>query len=389
MRSGSRLARSIVFSFLGFFFLIPALLSFFAAAKPSKYDSSGIEELNALFRAKSGMEIQLPDLGWEWREEDVKGTPDKGEITFSDRKWMMYLIHWGPIQRPDITADYVKERMLKMWGVDFEFSGKSGITEISGHKAVWVEAFGTNRAFTSRFIVWNCPQSGREIIADTNFNLRLKTPAADFEDQWFSAHTISCHEAVVSRTYPSLDRRFDSLKHRISFLYPERWFIIDSPFYVPFPEYEGIRDHAMGSLLGLPSDQNISVTIRWYPSAGEEKGPIVMGVDRHIIEFLNEEMRSRPEIQESVTRGQERFSVSGKPVHRIWGDYSAAPADNKNEAGPPEKGMFQAAQWNLENKHKKIVVILRSRVYQYSGVSSTPSRDALDLFLVELIRSMK
>jgi hypothetical protein len=50
---------------------------------------------------------------------------------------------------------------------------------------------------------------------------------------------------------------------------PEQWFMFDSPFYVPFPEYEGIRDQKMGSLLALPSDQNISVTLKWYPQ--EEK----------------------------------------------------------------------------------------------------------------------
>lgn len=238
-----------------FLFLIPFLST--QSKKPQK-----VEDLVALIKEKSGLEIQLEDLGWEWKEEDIKGTKEKGEITFSDTKWLMYLIHWGPIQVPEITVDYVKERMLKMWGVKFEFTGKEGKTKIAGHDAVWVEAFGTNKSFYTRFIVWNCPESGREFIADTNYNLRRKTPKEDFETEMRSAKTIQCHEGAVVESFSDLTKKFESEKYGFTFYYPEYWFVFDSPFYVPFPQYEGVRGRKLGSLLALCSDQNIQITLK-------------------------------------------------------------------------------------------------------------------------------
>lgn len=361
-----------------------------AAAQPAgNVSSPGIEELIAVIENRSGLSIALDDRGWAWREEDVTGTPERGELTFSDRKWMMYLIHWGPIQTAGISVDYVKARMLGMWGVDFEFTGRSGRTEVSGHDAVWVEAWGTDRAFLTRFIIWNCPGSGREFIADTNYNLRLKTPRQDFDDQWLSARTISCHEGAVPETIPAFGRRFDAPDRGFSFQYPGRWFMLDSPFHVPFPEYEGVRDRAMGSLLGLPADQNITVTIMWFPATADSAVALDMGFDRRVIESLQAEMRSRPGFGEVVTRGRESFSIDGNPVHRIWGTYAAPSHADGRSTDPAPEGVFQAAQWTIERKQKAVRVILRSHAFDYAGIRSIPDRDVLDRFLRDLVRSVE
>jgi hypothetical protein len=43
---------------------------------------------------------------------------------------------WGSIQGAEITIDYIKERMLNMWGVIFEFTGKEGRIEGDWHPEV-------------------------------------------------------------------------------------------------------------------------------------------------------------------------------------------------------------------------------------------------------------
>jgi hypothetical protein len=348
------------------------------------------DDLISLIQEASGLKIRLQDYGWQWKEEDIKGTKEQGEITFSDTKWLMYLIHWGPIQVPEITIDYVKNRMLKMWGVQFEFTGKEGRTKISGHEAVWVEAYGTNKIFYTRFIIWNCPESGREFIADTNYNLQVKTPEEDFETEFRSAKTVRCHEVAHSESFSDLTKIIESRDYGFSFCIPDRWFMFESSYYVPFPQYEGIRNDKMGSLLGLCSDQNISVTLKWYPLEESQEEEQVMGIQQETRRLLLEEIKSQKDIENFQNHGMENFEVDRIKVSRIWGacDFKEFENQNANEFYTG-KGIYQAARWNLAKARKKIVVILLTRQYRYGTAVSSPVRGVHDTFLKTIIQSMK
>lgn len=309
---------------------------------------------------------------------------ESGEITFSDSKWLMFLIHWGPIQTQKISADYVKQRMSKMWGVNFEFSGESGEMSICGHPAAWAEAYGTNRSFYTRFIIWNCAQSQREFIADTNYNIRMKTPKTDFELERLSAKTLACHQGQTPGKSPELTKLFSSEKYGFSFYLPEKWFIFDSPFYVPFPEYSGIRDQKMGSLLGLPSDQNITITLKWYPLA-ERKEEMVMGIDQKILQDLQKEISSQAEVQSAQNTGMESFAIGGKKIYRIWGVYQIKNLSENEKSFYTGDGIYQVDQWDLKEKGKRIVVILKTRKFMYQTFTSSPSRHFQDQFFQELL----
>ena len=343
-----------------------------------------VEDLVSLINEKSGLEVELEDIGWQWRDEDIKGTQEKGEITFADAKWLMYLIHWGPIQVEEITVDYVKERMLNMWGVPFEFSGKEGKTQMAGHDAIWVEAYGTNKMFYSRYIIWNCPQSGREFIADTNYNIRAKTPEDDFETEMRSARTVQCHPEAQTEHFPDLTNRFESEKYGFSFSYPERWFMFDSPFYVPFPEYDGIRNKEMGSLLALCSDRAVRVTLKWAQMDESQDEEQVMGIQQKLMESLINEIKSYPDVESIQNYGMENFTVNDKKITRIWGACQFKEPENENERQFfTGKGIYQVAQWNLEKK--KIIVIITTKQYRYGPAISSPIRSFLDEFLKDFI----
>ncbi len=358
------------------------LLSFLlltAQQQPQK-----VEDLISLIKEKSGLDVGLEDTGWQWRDEETKGNEEKGETTFADAKWLMYLIHWGPIQVEEITVDYVKERMLKMWGVPFEFSGKEGKTKMAGHDAVWVEAYGTNKMFYSRYIIWNCPQSGREFIADTNYNIRAKTPEDDFETEMRSARTVQCHPEARAEHFPDLTNRFESEKYGLSFSYPERWFMFDSPFYVPFPEYNGIRNKKMGSLLGLCSDRAVKVTLKWSLLDESQQEEQVMGIQQKLMESLINEIKSYPDVKEILNYGMENFTVNDKKITRIWGACQFKEPENENERQFfTGKGIYQVAQWNLEKK--KIIMILTTKQYRYGPAVSFPERSFLDEFFKDFM----
>lgn len=369
-------------------FLWPLLLA--GTLLPGRQEGRKADDLNDRIREKSGLAVSLDDRGWEWNEAEWRGNADKGEIAISDGKWLMYLIHWGPIQTEAVTEEYVRRRMLGMWGVDFEFTGISGPTNMAGHDAWFVEAYGTRRRFYTRFIVWNCPESGREFIADTNYNLVTRTPQSDFAEERRSAQTIRCHpQAAVTRS-PGLNVEFPDTRYGFSFFHPERWFFSDSPYYVPYPEYEGIRGPGTGSLLGLCSDENLRVILSWEPLPEEETKGTFLGADMNAIRSLTTRLKGRSDLGEFQAHGTERFQVDGRAIDRTWGAYAYPVQKDKPETEMyTGSGIFQAARWDLPEAGKRLTVILLTKAYEDHGVSSQPVRETLDRFLRELIGSVQ
>jgi len=184
--------------------------------------------------------------------------------------------------------------------------------------------------------------------------------------------------------FPDLTQKFSSEKYGFSFDLPEQWFIYESPFYVPYPEYEGIRDKNMGSVFVLPSDQNITVTLKWYPLA-EEKEEMVMGRDQKILENLKKEIELQGEVQSIQNCGFESFVIAGKKVHRIWGIYKIKNLDEKEMAFFTGEGIYQVNQYELKEKGKKIVLILKTRAFRYEGQNSSPHRHFQDQLLKDLL----
>ncbi|MEW6363215.1 MAG: hypothetical protein AB1714_01100 [Acidobacteriota bacterium] len=348
-----------------------------------------VDDLMSLIKSRSGLSVRLPDAGWQWKEADVQGTPDRGEITFSDAKWLMYLIHWGPIQRPQVTVDYVRARMSKMWGVNFEFTGAEGPTTVNGHEAVMVEAHGTNRMFYTRFIAWNCPESNREFIADTNYNTARKTPVNDFEIETRSAKTIRCHAPFASDPDPDLATAYSADTYGFSFRYPSRWFLFESPYYVPFPQYEGVRGQRLGSLLALCSDENIRVTLKWGPNLSGEGESSPMG-DPVATRRLRDDMASQSDVDEIRVHGFENYYVGNKKIGRIWGTcgFKEAPAEEQSGFYTGE-GVFQAAEWSPGAASRRVAALLVTKQYRYGTAESSPGRELLDRVLLDLILSMK
>jgi len=349
-----------------------------------------VEDLLSLIKARSGLEVQLPDEGWTWSEKNIRGTSDGGEAVFSAQKWLMNLIHWGPIQVKDISVAYVRDRMQKMWGVKFEFTGTEGTTQIAGHPAVYVDAYGTNRAFFTRFLIWNCPDSSREFIADMNYNLSLKTPRQDFETEWRVARTIGCHPGARPENFPDLTSRWESAKYGFAFDHPERWFFLDSPFYVPFAQYEGVRDRIFGSLLGLCSDQNTEITLIWSPIAESPGGASLLGADQAAGRQLRASLASAKSLTSTQEEGSESFRVGKRVVTRLWGKCVFKEPTDEGERrlfGP--RGVFEAARWEIPEKGKSATLVLLTREFQYQNQFSNPSRDALDRVLRKFVAECK
>jgi len=349
-------------------------------------ESSSVDSLLSAISRQSGLEIMLPAAGWTWNTQGIQGTPDSGKAAFSRQKWLMELIHWGPVQTDALTVTYVRNRMQTMWGVNFEFTGAEGKTQISGHPAVYVEAYGPNRAFFTRFVIWNCPESGREFIADMNYNLMLKTPAADFETELRVAKTTGCHPGAPRERFPDLTSHWESDKNLLTFDHPERWFFFDSPFYVPFVQYEGVRDRRIGSIMGLCSDQNMEITLMWGPAGKGGSAPAMLGADQGAGKELRASLASVKSLASVQEEGLETFQIGTRSLTRLWGGCEfQEPEQEMERKFFGSHGIFAAASWNVPEKNKKVTIVLLTREYRYQSHTSSPTRDAPDRFLRDFV----
>lgn len=129
-----------------------------------------------------------------------------------------------------------------------------------------------------------------------------------------SALSIQYHAGAAGMLDEALTSQYFSPKYALSFDYPEAWFVDDSPFYVPFPEYEGLRDRRMGPFLRFPSDENLNVVIRWQPIATTDEAGF-MCASQTVMERSRAEVESEPDSESHQGLGFESFSVSGvKPI---------------------------------------------------------------------------
>jgi hypothetical protein len=174
-------------------------------------------------------------------------------------------------------------------------------------------------------------------------------------------------------------------KYGFSFYYPERWFMFESPYYVPFPEYDGIRNRKMGSLLGLCSDRAVKVTLKWAQMDESQDEKQVMGIQQKLMESLINEIKSYTDVESIQNHGMENFKADDKKITKIWGTCQFKQPESENERQFfTGKGIHQVAQWNL--KKKKIIVILTTKQYRYGSAVSSPVRSFLDEFLKDFIQ---
>ena len=169
--------------------ILLAVLVLFASAG-SADDAAGFIDLEGL-RAE----------GNDWVILLSEDTPDGSLIKLYQDKWLMFFLHWRPLteERSNLTEEYMRDLLLNFWGEDmpFKLEGIEGETAIAGHAARYVEGTIYEGMVRTRFIVWNCPETGRQMIADCNINQRLKTPEEYLQTEYDIVAAISCHGQPV------------------------------------------------------------------------------------------------------------------------------------------------------------------------------------------------
>lgn len=248
----------------------------------------------------------LRSAGDDWTS--IKDKLPHGEtIRLHQDEWLMYFLHWRPLtkERKDISIEYVRKLMLSLWGPEmpFTFSENAGEMEVAGHKAYFVDGTIYEGAVLTRFIVWNCPKTGRQFIADCNINVQKGTPQELLDLQKEITLSISCHGQENVREHPLLTKRFTSEKYKISFFLPENWRTNDYNDPEWFPQ--GMSD-TNGTFWTLLTDSEKYLELRWHDRVRKlsnelfnwyieqmEKDSVVSNVTLKLINFKVESILPR------------------------------------------------------------------------------------------------
>ncbi len=198
---------------------------------------------------------------WTVRQDTV---PDGGIIRLHHDKWLMYFVHWRPLtkEKENLSWEYVRNLMLNFWGENMPFTLEDtvGEMEVAGHKAYFVDGTIDEGAIQSRFIVWNCPETERQFIADCNVNLRRGTPPELFDLQNDITLSVSCHGTASVQKHPLLTQAYESRLYGLSFLIPENWRTSE---YLDTDWFPDGLNRTNGTLWTLLTDSEKYIELRW------------------------------------------------------------------------------------------------------------------------------
>lgn len=152
--------------------------------------------------------------------------------------------------------------MLNFWGSDIQFtlSENVGEMEVAGHQAYFVDGTTSDGAIKSKFIVWNCPETERQLIADCNINLGKGTPSELLELQNDITLSVSCHGTANVQEHPMLNRLYLSKMFNLSFRTPENW---RTEEYWDSGWFPTGMTRTNGTLWSLLTDSEKYVELRW------------------------------------------------------------------------------------------------------------------------------
>jgi transglutaminase-like putative cysteine protease len=216
-------------------------------------------DLAGLGREGPDWRILYQDFGSAW-----------GHLKLSQSKWLMYFLHWRPLSEFNrtLSVGYVRNLMLNFWGqaMNFKLLNIDGELEICGHKAFFTEGTVMDGAVYTRFIVWNCPQTNRQFIADCNINLRRRTPKDLLDIQQAMTRTVCCHEGASVPDVPAdLTQKYVSDKWNVSFFIPPTWRTADYVSKDWFPQGMSAQN---GTLWTLPTDSVKRLELVWENNEG-------------------------------------------------------------------------------------------------------------------------
>lgn len=208
--------------------------------------------------------------GEDWKVLHGDTLPEGGSVLMGHDKWLMYFLHWRPLddEKKNISVAYVRDLIQNFWGLNMPFvlEEGGGETEVAGHAAYYADASLNNGAIRTRFIVWNCPETGRQLVSDCNINAGMGTPEDLLKLQFDVTASIDCHAGGNSVHHPKLTQSYDSEAYRLHFEIPSNWRTSEFHRDVWFPDGMSATNGTVWTLL---TDSEKCLWLTWENTEAE------------------------------------------------------------------------------------------------------------------------
>jgi nitroreductase len=327
----------------------------------------------------------LTKSGDGWQVTGGRINEESGYIKLHQDKWLMYFLHWRPLteEKKNLSIEYVRDLMLNFWGhaINFELNNIEGETEICGHKGFFTEGTFGKGAIYTRFIVWNCPRTNRQFIADCNINLRRGTSRELLEVQKSITQTICCHRGGTPESIPGLDKKYQSTRWNLSFYIPENWRTADFTDEEWFPQGMS-KDN--GSLWTLLTDSEKDIELLWEDTDKDISNQLFDRFLKKIIAYSASAADSSEITDLELTSFQEKDCYClGKGIYKL----------KKNMRGfyPIYDYGFRGVLWKKENRaYFAFASLIHLKEFWQRADELTPSDATFENFLwKEVIPSIK
>jgi hypothetical protein len=320
----------------------------------------------------------LQSTGDDWKVMVQDTLPEGGHIKLNHDRFLMYFLHWRPLteENENISVAYARERMLNFWGPDMPFTitSEGGKTEIAGHPAYFIDGSFSNGVVQTRFIVWNCPETKRQFIADCNINKRRGTNDALLELQYEISSTVSCHGEKSVSNNPLLTREYSSEAFNLSFFIPGNWRTYSYPEPEWFPDG---HTETNGSLWTMLTDSDKYIDFMWDDNREDISEEVFQG----FIEMFKKDTLDFEEVTYTI----EDFAMEaidkkgdylvGKGSYRYHYDYGERGYSSENFA-------CRAFLWNHKDRaYFLLASIVNKDTWWSRPVDLTPTDEVFNMFL--------
>ncbi len=336
-------------------------------------------DLESLLQNKANLTIDWPDLGYTWNDSTFTGSAETGTISINATKVIYYFLHWGPIENPIVTKDYVRKRIPQIWPSEGLQVLSVNETTVAGHPAFYAEVMPQREFYRAFFLIWNCPESGRQFIADMNYNVRFRTPRTELEAEFETTYqTLACHVGAETKELSQHVVRYDSHRFGIRFDHPINWFVFENPYGVPHPQYRGRRNRKIGSLLANLQDTETDISIKWDnlpPGNSDDLQMMGNSVEhyRAAIKFGN----SLEQIESFKYDDAETISLNGRKVFKLFGDVlRKTPEQLSPDFVSKARAMVVLIDDQVNNRRLQVLFLIDQ--FKVDGVFRRPERDIFD-----------
>lgn len=361
-------------------------LVFSAAGSPAQQIEVKTDtDVEQVLKEKAGIVIDLPEMGYHWQGADFVGSEAEGSFSFAHTKIIYFFIHWGSIEVEEITPEFVRERIPKLWPSEGLKVTDVKATTVAGHPAIYADAVPQRQFYSPHFLIWNCRETNRQFIADMNYNIQYRTPEAELKAQIETvSKTLACHPGAPTSDIPGHVAGYDNERFGISFKHPLRWYVNENPYSVANPAYKGYRDKSVGSILAWLKDRRVNFTFIWEQQkekSGEDTE--TMGGSLEAIRAAMAKLQETDWVKGYSPVAYETIEIGNYKILKFLSTVDKKTPEKPNLNFIPT-ARAQVMVIDSKESNRRLYVLISIDYHSVDGVSYPPDRDIFDRWAIEI-----